>query len=456
LVTVNFKIKKEQVIFMSKLQAGFARLDITPPLETILSGYFFHRYAEGVMDPLYASTVVFDNGESRAVVMNLDLIGINQVYMDRLRAKIAQVGETSPEGVFIACTHTHFAPCISNGTVSTEYIDWLEKRLCDTVTMAVRDLAPTQMSYTRGRVEDVAFVRRYRLKDGSCTTNPGFQNPNVVGSIGTPDEQAQLLILKRENAPEIGIVNFQVHPDVVTGYQISSDYPRYVRETYEQLIPNSRCLYINGAQGDTNHIDIRLGPDKIRRGPERAAYMGRKIAMAVVANYPLADPLSGDEIRFAQKNLTVKSNKVTISDEEVELARKTMVVHNAYLASVRGTWESYKEHKTHCLMEPHRAVAITRMLDAPEENELYLTAVAVGPVVFAGFPGEPFTDVGRSVKAQSKFTLTIPSCCANGYEGYFPTEDAYAVSGYEATSARFVAGTAERLIETSAQLINSL
>jgi len=100
-----------------------------------------------------------------------------------------------------------------------------------------------------------------------------------------------------------------------------------------------------------------------------------------------------------------------------------------------------------------RVVAVDKF---PDEKELYLTAVSVGNVVFAGFPGEPFTDIGRGVKENSKFTLTIPACCANGYEGYYPMKSAFDEGGYEALNARYRGGTAEKLIEVSTELINSL
>ena len=83
-------------------------------------------------------------------------------------------------------------------------------------------------------------------------------------------------------------------------------------------------------------------------------------------------------------------------------------------------------------------------------------AVAVGDVVFAGFPGEPFTEMGRAVKRASKFTLTIPACAANGYEGYYPTIDCFKESGYEVRSSRYVGGTAEKIVETSIEIINGL
>ena len=76
--------------------------------------------------------------------------------------------------------------------------------------------------------------------------------------------------------------------------------------------------------------------------------------------------------------------------------------------------------------------------------------------MFAGFPGEPFVEVGKEVKARSSFELTIPACCANGYEGYYPVKSAYDEGGYEVLTAQYTAGTAEQLIETSLEIINSL
>ena len=71
-------------------------------------------------------------------------------------------------------------------------------------------------------------------------------------------------------------------------------------------------------------------------------------------------------------------------------------------------------------------------------------------------PGEPFTEVGRRIKRGSKFSLTIPACCANGYEGYFPTSAAFEEGGYEALSAKYAKGSAEKLIETSLEIIETL
>ena len=99
---------------------------------------------------------------------------------------------------------------------------------------------------------------------------------------------------------------------------------------------------------------------------------------------------------------------------------------------------------------------IAALANAPEEKELYTIGISLGDVVFAGFPGEIFTEVGRQVKKNGKFALTMPTCCTNGFEGYFPTEDAFEEKGYEATTSIYVCGTAEKLIKTSLELIEEL
>ena len=452
---------------MRELRAGFARLDITPPLGIPIAGYYELRPADGILDPLYASAVVFDDGVKRGALLNVDMIGVDQHHVDQIREAVAQRIGTEAQGIFVECSHTHTGPVCSTQAAGysqgnqeriKSYFIWLISRLCDAAALAVQDLTPTKMLHTCGKAEKVAFIRRYRMQDGSILTNPGALSPFVKEPVGEADERVQLLILRRENAPEIGIVNFQVHPDVIGGCKISADYPKFVRDTYEKLIENSCCVYINGAQGDTNHNDVSLyGTDKCIRGYERARYMGRKIAMAAVSNYELAEPLKEGNVSWGQKNIVVSYNKGL--PEEYPLAAEMAKVYAQsgqeegirQISRIKGI-EEYVAGKT----ELRRLLRINSLANMPDEKELHLTALAVGPVVFAGFPGEPFTWVGLEVKKRSRFPLTVTACCANGYEGYYPVWSAYEEGGYEAAVAKYRIGTAEAITEAFVDMINQM
>lgn len=436
------------------LQVGFSQIDITPPLGVKIAGYFEERIADCVHDPLYATAVVFDDGVSRAVVMSLDLLGIPQAFMGPLRTKIADAAGTVPAGVYLACTHTHTGPGVMDGNgafLNEEYAAWLSDRLRDAAVSAAEDRAPARLFQARGTAGDVAFCRRFRMKDGTVRTNPGFQNPDILHALGTADPEVSLLIIKREGKEEIGIVNFGVHPDVIGGCGITADYIRYVRDTYEAHVPNARCMFLNGAQGDLNHIDVRLDPerDAVYHFP-RAKYMGGKIARAAADAYNAATPIEGDRVSFGQKSVFVRYNKGT--EEELMWAKPLVEVYETEgLDAATPEYEGMQKIEVTA-----KARRIVNLSSLPDEKELILSAVKVGGAVFAGIPGEPFCEVGRRLKRESGASLTIPTCCTNGYEGYYPTESAFSEGGYEVLTARYVAGTAERITDESLSLIESL
>ena len=51
--------------------AGFARVDVTPPLGTELAGYFEKRLARDVCDPVELNALAFGNGEDRVLLLLL-------------------------------------------------------------------------------------------------------------------------------------------------------------------------------------------------------------------------------------------------------------------------------------------------------------------------------------------------------------------------------------------------
>ena len=96
------------------------------------------------------------------------------------------------------------------------------------------------------------------------------------------------------------------------------------------------------------------------------------------------------------------------------------------------------------------------LADAPDTRLISICAVRFGDVCLTGIPGEPFTAIGRQIKDGSPFGIQLVSGLANGCEGYYPTRNAYDEGGYEARSATFVAGTAERIGEACLAAVREL
>lgn len=436
------------------MKAGFARLDITPPFGTRLSGYFEERLADGILEPLQAHAVAFSDGERTAAAVSLDVIGIRQDEMDVIRNRAAQKNNIPYEAIFVACTHTHTGPEVNAGRlfeIDPAYNEYLFNRISDAISLAIADMKEAAVEIGRSEAKGISFIRRYRMKDGSVRTNPG-NDPDVEGPIGTPDETVQLVKIIREDAADIAIVNFQVHPDTIGGCKFSADYPGFVRRTLEAALQSEKggkgvhVVYFNGAQGDTNHINIKAAK---KPGTGQAQHMGRVIAGAVLSIYSETTPVCCDTVYYGQKTVDVPSNRGT--KEQVAAAKELVAFHKRDGAGFRKVYPGML-----CETVLGEANAWIRHENGPDAFGLYVTSVGFGDVAFVGLPGEPFTDIGRGIKEGSAFRMTIPCCCANGYQGYYPTYDAYAEGGYEARSSNFKAGVAEALIKTGVELTEEI
>lgn len=444
---------------MNTLNVGFSRVDVTPMMGIDISGYFKKRLAEGVLDLLYANTVAFRLGDECAVMICIDNCGIKQDQLLVYRKRIAEKLNIPTESVFISCTHTHTGPAVNiSDSLADEYKKILGDKLEEGASLAYADLKGAKMGYGIGNAPGIAFVRRFRMKDGSIRTNPGVDNPDIVAPIGDVDERVNLLRFDREGADSVVIVNFGCHPDVVGGNLISADWPGFVRNTVEKTIDNVKCVFFNGAEGDINHVNVHptggflndmfMDFDDVARGYGHARYMGRVVAAGVLQAYDKVKYVEVDSLRAVNVKMDVPSNKPDKKD--LPEAYRIKEMHE----SGRDDELPYKGMMLTTVVA--EALRMVRLENAPETFDMTLSGIRLGPVAIVGIPGEPFLGIGRGIKETEGFELIMPICCANGYEGYFPMKDSYDEGGYEARSSNFRAGVAEFMIAEAKNMLSEL
>ena len=441
-----------------EFRAGFARVDITPPLGTPIVGYFEERRAKGVLDCLEANALAVSDGERTAVLLAADLLGIEGVAFNAaLRRRIASAAGVSPEAVYVHCTHTHTGPGAGKADAGRTslfdgtdfYNEFLASRLADAAVFAVGDLAPASLAIGRAEAKRISFLRRYRMKDGSIRTNPGVGNPDIAEAIGDLDETVRVLRIRRNGAGDIAVVSFATHPDVVGGEMVSGDWPAFARRTFERAEPGAKCVFFNGAQGDVNHVCTDPGPgereglhpdfDDVDRGYEHARHMGRVVAAAALSTWGKCEPVEPGRLRFAVRGVHVPSQRPVPGD--MPTAREYARLHREGRdAEIPFTGMAL----TTAVAEAERMLLLE---NGPDSFELPLSLVAIGDAVaFAGIPGEPFTEIGRAVSGNSPFRLTFCTCLTNGSCGYFPVASAYDEGGYEARSSIFARSVADDIV----------
>ncbi len=445
---------------MNTLRAGYACVDITAPLGTYMDGYYKPRYAEGVRDPLLLRCMAFACGEDKVVLISMDACEISTRICDRLRQAVSEKTGVPTDAIFVHTTHTHTAAELmgKDEAGSEEYARFTQSRAADAAVMALEDLKPAKMGYAVGQAPNIAFVRRFRMKDGSVQTNPGVDNPDIVAPIGDVDERVNVLRFDREGGETLVLMNFGNHPDVVGGSRQSADWPGLSCVALERALPNVKAIFFNGAQGDVNHVnvhprggdlnDLENDFDDVTRGYGHALHMANVVAGGVLQVYSKVNYVDVDKLSFAQRLVKIPSNMPT--PEEVPEAHRINDLHEA------GKDSELPYSGMMLTTVVARAARMVRLEHGPETFDLTLAGIAIGNVALLGIPGEPFTGIGRGLKETEGWDLVLPTCLTNGCEGYFPMQEAYDEGGYEAGSCNFKAGVAELLIREGQELLSGL
>ena len=442
------------------LKAGFSRVDITPMMGIGIEGYYVDRFADGVLDPLEANALALACGDSRAVLLSLDNCGIPTALQLQYKAAISAATGLKSEEIYISCTHTHTGPFLRlphADKLEEQYSAFVEGRLCDAANMALADLQDAKMGFGVGQAPNIAFVRRFRMKDGSVKTNPGVDNPDILAPLGDVDERVSVLRFDRES-DSLVLVQFADHPDVVGGCKISADWPGFTRRTVEKVLDGVKCIFFNGTQGDVNHVNVHprggylnnmfMDFDDVARGYDHSRYMGRVVAGGVLQAFDKVQYVDVDSLKCVERTIHVPANLP--KPEDLPEARRINALHEAG----RDAEIPYTGMMLTTVVA--EAARMLKLEHGPDSFDMNLLGIAIGPVAMLGIPGEPFTGIGRGLKATEGWELVIPTCCTNGYEGYFPMTDAYVEGGYEARSSRFSAGVAELMIEEGRKLLAEL
>ena len=446
---------------MNNLQAGFARANINPMLGIDVAGYYQVRKADKILDDLEANCLAVKAGDDYALLITMDLCGPKDMVYGMCRDAVTAATGISRDSVFISSTHTHTGPVVDNRSedpMVQEYIKLLCSRVADAAVLALQDLKPAKMGWGIGQAPNVAFVRRFRMKDGSIQTNPGVNNPDIVEPIGSIDERVNVLRFDREGGETLVLANFGNHPDTVGGCGISGDWPNFARKTVEKVLDNTKCIFFNGAQGDVNHVNVHPKGgdfngmfndfDDVSRGYLHAKHIGNVVAGAVMQVFEKVCYQDVDRVKSISYTFKLPSNMPT--PEEMPEARRINEIHLAG----RDAELPYKGMMlTTMVADAQRKI---RLEHGPESYDMELTGVAIGGVAMIGIPGEPFNDIGIGIKETEGWEVILPCCLTNGSIGYFPTMNAYSEGGYEAASSPFKAGVAERIVEEAKNVLSML
>lgn len=434
--------------------AGFARSNITPMLGIGLSGYYEDRPATAVLDELEAVSVAFSLHGVTEVFVSLDLCAISMKTAAVMRTLCSEATGVPKEQIHILVMHSHTTPIVeededTEDPLVREYTAYLKKKVADVARAACEDMKPARIGEAVGRTLGVSFKRRFRMKDGTVRTNPGVNNPDILEPIGPVDERVHVLRMDQEGGRRIVIANFANHADTIGGSKMSADWPGFTRRTVERALENTRCIVMNGAEGDVSTKNVFRGPGK-RKGYDymNAQHIGNVVAGAVMQVFEDVNWFEPDAVKAADTVLSVPSNRT--SPENLPEAHR-----------IKALYEAGREDELpYTGMERVTVIAeAIRMVDlenGPDAFYLPMSAARIGRIGMIMIPGEAFADIGFKLKETEGFKNVFVIGEADGCGGYYPTTEAYEEGGYEARSSKFRKGVGDLMIEAGRKLLKAV
>ena len=452
---------------MSALQVGYASVNINPPLGIGMMGYYIPRYAKGFLDDLEASAMALSLESETVLLISVDTCLIFTEQCRQFLKQIAGATGVPTSHIFLSATHTHTGPLLeptdmfeADETVIKIYADFLGQRLADLAQLALADRKCAKMGFAQGWAPDrIAYIRRYKMKDGSTMTCPPVGDPNIDHPLGELDQRVHVLRFDQIGGHSIVLVNYGIHTDTVNGDMISSDFPGWIRRTLDKALDGAKCMFFPGAHGDvgSTHVfpeggdmnDTEISFDNEMKSPGMARFIGRALAGTVLQVYDKVEYVPVEQLKICHKTLEIPANVPTA--EELPKAKLYKKLHD----------EGRDDEIPYTAMELTTVVAeacrMCALEHGPESFQIDLTGLRIGPVALIGIPGEPFTDIGVRMKEAEGWAAVMPCCLTNGSDCcYFPTEAAFSEGGYEARSSRYKSCVADILVSGSKELLAEL
>jgi len=398
---------------MGKLSAGVARTIINPPRGTNLCGYAGRIPGNiGVHDDLHAKALVLSDGKTKAAVVTLDLIGLIDEQVARIREEASARTGIPGGNMLIGTSHTHAGPANMDiracGKSNPKYIEGLLGKIVDVIAEAAKGLRSARFGFGRAQ-SDIAINRRYRAPSGEV------QIGENVGGIIDP-EVGIWLFTDDLGKPLATIFNYACHAVTMGGDNrwVSGDWPGAAQRAIEAAV-GGQAMYLQGCCGNINPRD--------RGGFEVVEENGRRMAEAVLGVLPTIRTTT--DVTFDIASETIKLPlQPPISMEEAERTVKEMAE-----SLKKKDQMSLGQKDINEAFHDWAQTIIARGGKGKASDPFEVQRFSINDAHIVGLPGEVFIEYALQIK---KFQPNVfVAGYANGNVGYVPTAAAFKDGGYE-------------------------
>ncbi|HET7180183.1 MAG TPA: neutral/alkaline non-lysosomal ceramidase N-terminal domain-containing protein, partial [Chryseosolibacter sp.] len=278
-------VKSAGIIKVSdSIQAGFARVNITPGLNSAEDNYSEGKFKEvplagfgarkgkpatGVHDSIFVKAAALKVGGQTVVFIGADLLIMPPAVVDSISIILSKKG-IRREQVLYSATHSHssvgawgagFVGELVAGKENPALEKWLVLRISQVILSAIADLRPAKMGT-------------------GIFTIPAYTNNRMIGKPGNKNNDFSFIVLEQIGHKKAIIGSYGAHATTLNdkNWQISADYPGYWERKMESTSADY-ALFIAGSVGSQSPAGEGDAFDKSK-------YIGEALADSLMTHLP--------------------------------------------------------------------------------------------------------------------------------------------------------------------------
>jgi len=444
------------------LQAGAARVEITPPASALGPG-------DVLRDSLFVRAIVIANAESCAVLVGADVVALREENARSAIARAARATSCPPENFVLSTTHTHSGGA---GPMRASKPDGraVEEAIVKAIVDAKAAMSPARIGYGTTQVN-------LNVNRDLFTGNHWVQGPNPAGAS---DKTLSVLELLGDDDLPIGVyLNYAMHPinfnmAGVVSADFAGEASRYIERRYG---PATVAIFAQGASGDQNPIltrplnklsrirtgapeagDMRLtAPPPWQPNAEGAEAMRRRFA-ALGRPVP-ADRRAAYLAAVAEVGEIVSATGALLGESAIGVMRY-QIPSRARRAVIRGVSALIQcpGRDRQDQADPVRENALPPYADgAPVEIRVGM--LRIGDIYVSTVNGEVYSEIALRLKREAPVAKLMMTSLANGWanSGYIYSNAASPYLTFQVIGSRLKPGCAEdRIVGESLSMIDAL
>ena len=422
---------------MIEFSAGFAQVDVTPPLGTDRIGWIRRIIGDHVLDPLSARVAVFaDSAGTRVGIIQLDTLSIRWTTVNEIRRRIRQAYGVPGRHVMVCATHNHAGPAVAGFGKETVRDDAYVANLVDKVVTAfgtaLERLEPAELGTGRVLEWRLTHNRRFIMRSGVCHTHGSASDPENLDNEGVIDPEVGVIGVRRQRdqAPLGVIVNFACHPTHHGGTTaFSAGFPGVVAKRLGEA-GWPMALYLNGCCGN-----VAPG-NPMTAGNGEMEFIGDTLATDALG------VLGKLEFKpVARLTAALRTLRLPFRDTTPEEIAGT--VHGAQRFVDSGAYD-------------RGMPGLLAKIAQEKKQKADVQVLGFDDLALVGIPAEYFVQHGLRIKAETQPRRTLVVSCTNGMVGYVPTPEAFRYGGYETTfggGSRLAPKAGDRLATAAIDLV---